>query len=335
MPNAKPIKNFQEISYLSQVRRLRSFAKIALKQYNIKVHALKFIQHAENATFKVTAVNGSLYLFRIHRNAYHSKNAILEELQWLKKLSQAKLLVPKPVESINKSLVEVISEPELDLTRNCCLFHWIDGRFIDKSLTPNHMFKVGQLIARMQSHSTVKTTRKYWDAEGLLGLQATFGNIDSLSGVSKKDQKQITKARIATLSYLKKYQKKFPNRLGLIHADLHFGNLLLNGLNFGAIDFDDCGFGFYVYDLVIPFVSMQNNLGEKNQRKLESYKNALIKGYSSLSRWDHHDEQIFTHLLTARKLLMLGWLNSRSDNPMLKKYFKGAVNRALKHIATK
>ena len=31
----------------------------------------------------------------------------------------------------------------------------------------------------------------------------------------------------------------------------------------------------------------------------------------------------------ASYLLMLGWLNSRSDNPRLRKHLKGAIKRAL------
>jgi Ser/Thr protein kinase RdoA (MazF antagonist) len=114
---------------------------------------------------------------------------------------------------------------------------------------------------------------------------------------------------------------------------LHFGNLLAVGTGIGAIDFDDCGFGFYVYDLVIPYISMQNILGKKRKKKFALYKNALIDGYKSVRSWDQDDEQLFPHLVTARKLLMLGWLNSRSDNPRLKKHLKGAIKRALEHIS--
>jgi Ser/Thr protein kinase RdoA (MazF antagonist) len=36
---------------------------------------------------------------------------------------------------------------------------------------------------------------------------------------------------------------------GLIHADLHQGNYVLNGETICPIDFSRCGFGFYLYDI--------------------------------------------------------------------------------------
>ena len=62
------------------------------------------------------------------------------------------------------------------------------------------------------------------------------------------------------------------------------------------------------------------------------YKKELIDGYKTKRNWDAEDEKIFSSLVTARKLLMLGWLNSRSDNPRLKKYLKTAVKNCLKHL---
>lgn len=43
-----------------------------------------------------------------------------------------------------------------------------------------------------------------------------------------------------------------PPAVGLIHADLHHGNLLLDGEAWTAIDFDDAVIGPYVVDLAIP-----------------------------------------------------------------------------------
>jgi Ser/Thr protein kinase RdoA (MazF antagonist) len=36
---------------------------------------------------------------------------------------------------------------------------------------------------------------------------------------------------------------------GLIHADLHRDNILLHHGEIGVIDFDDCGWGYYLFDL--------------------------------------------------------------------------------------
>jgi len=115
---------------------------------------------------------------------------------------------------------------------------------------------------------------------------------------------------------------------------LHFGNVVSTGKGIGAIDFDDGGFGFHAYDLVIPYISVQHALGKKRKHLLQTYKNALINGYKSKRNWDPEDEKIFEELVKARKLLMLGWLNSRSDNPKLKSYLKKSIKNVLGYLRT-
>jgi Ser/Thr protein kinase RdoA (MazF antagonist) len=43
---------------------------------------------------------------------------------------------------------------------------------------------------------------------------------------------------------------------GLIHADLHQHNMLLDGESWTAIDFDDCSYGSYAFDLAMPLFYM-------------------------------------------------------------------------------
>ena len=47
---------------------------------------------------------------------------------------------------------------------------------------------------------------------------------------------------------------------------------------------------------------------------------------------DEHDEAILPYLRMARRLLMVGWLNSRVDNPRLRKHLVDRRNFALKML---
>ncbi len=73
-------------------------------------------------------------------------------------------------------------------------------------------------------------------------------------------------------------------------------------------------------------------LDERKRSRLPEFKDALLAGYTTKKSWDRDDEEIFPCIVTARKLAMLGWLNSRSDNPRLKMRLKGAVDQALRHL---
>ncbi|MBW7877539.1 MAG: phosphotransferase [Candidatus Cloacimonetes bacterium] len=331
-------QSLKDLSYLSQVRRLRLLALEALKRYPIRARRMEFINHGENTTFCVHSEDGRKYLLRVHREGYHTALAIEEELQWLTHLSQHGFSVPKVIASRQGNVLESVVHPGVLGPRNCCMFEWVHGRFIGKSVSVKHLQAVGRLLAGFQNslYTVPVRHRIYWDASGMLGDDPKFGSIDALDGASPTEQDLITSTRHSLLQKLAAYQTRFPARMGMIHADLHFGNMVNTASGPGAIDFDDCGFGFYIYDLAIPYLSSLKLIPKSRQDQLPEiqaqFKEALFLGYRSIKPMDSHDEELFDVLVMSRKLLMLGWLNSRSDNPDIKRHLKGAITRVLADI---
>ncbi|MES2854804.1 MAG: phosphotransferase, partial [Bdellovibrionota bacterium] len=304
-------------------------------KYPLSVARIQFINHGENTTFKVTDSKGRHFLCRIHRNGYHSKPALMEEIRWLAQLAKEDMNVPKPIRSRTGKLIERVFHPEVGF-RECDVFHWVEGRFIDKSLEPKHLLEMGILLSGLQrvGKKFESKHRKYWNTEGLVGSKPKFGNIDQLQDVKPKQQAILTAARKQAYKNLKAFEKRSSDRTGLIHADLHFGNMLITtDGSIGAIDFDDCGVGFHLYDLAVPLVSLEHRLKAlKRFKEYPRFKAALIEGYTREVPWRKDDDFILTNLIMARRLMMLGWLDSRKDNPRLKKYKQIAIAKALKHI---
>jgi hypothetical protein len=48
--------------------------------------------------------------------------------------------------------------------------------------------------------------------------------------------------------------------------------------------------------------------------------------------WDNEDESILPYMMIASGIALLGWLNSRSDNPSLRKNFKIVTTRVVKQL---
>ena len=117
---------FEQASYLSQVRRLRALSQEALRLYPLRVEDCRLLGHAENTTFRVTANRGRKFLLRIHRNGYHTRAAILEELRWLQDLSSS-ILVPKPVQSRQHQLLETVESAAAAQTRHCTVVQTLPG----------------------------------------------------------------------------------------------------------------------------------------------------------------------------------------------------------------
>jgi Ser/Thr protein kinase RdoA (MazF antagonist) len=325
---------FRDASYLARVRRIRKVAAVAASRYPLKVSAIELVQHGENTTFRVDAKGGQRYLLRVHRPGYHTEAAIKEELAWLAQLSQAGFSVPQPIAAKSGEWVETVTSYDVPAPLNCSLLHWLDGRFIRKAVSPKHLYRVGRMLADLQTHASrsVVVHRRYWGSEGLVGARARFGSIDSLAGVPSELQAAISRARKRVVQELREFERRFPRRQGLIHADLHFGNILSAGGEILPIDFDDCGYGFHAYDLAVPLLSAEGMAGNERRARLRELEDALISGYSSKKTWDRHDERVFPYFIAARRLAMLGWLSSRRDNPRLKSLLKRAVTKAVRSL---
>lgn len=78
------MKPFAQTSYRMQVKRMRRLAQVAVTLFPLgPLRELKFINHGENTTFRATCGRGRRFLIRIHRDGYHSLEALNEELGWL------------------------------------------------------------------------------------------------------------------------------------------------------------------------------------------------------------------------------------------------------------
>lgn len=321
---------FPTSSYLSQVRHLRKMAEAALRNYRITVKHLHFINHGENTTFRVDAKDGRRYLLRLHRPDYHTQAGVLEELRWLKNLNRGSgITVPRPVAAINGKLTVSVTSAAVSQARMCDVFHWIEGTFYSAGVTEKKMFELGQLTARLQNHAPKHVVHRiYWNAEGLAGKRAKWGGVDDLYFATPKQRILISKTRRDLYKRLSRFEKRFPDRMGMIHADLHFRNILWQNGKLAAIDFDDCGFGFHAYDLAVPLIS----IADRNPPNMKALRQALIAGYADKKTWDAEDEKILEDLLIARRLAILMWFNMRLDNPKLKQRARGFLKRSLKEI---
>ena len=67
---------------------------------------------------------------------------------------------------------------------------------------------------------------------------------------------------------------------GLTHADLHIGNLLIDRGNVGVIDFDDCGWGYYLLDLATVLSSLHRVVPDPHS--YAALRAAYLSGYAEV-----------------------------------------------------
>lgn len=309
---------FKSATYLSQVRRLRIFATEALKSYPFRKYELKFINHGENSTFKVITSKKS-YLLRIHRENYHTKLAIKEELKWLSHLNKVPgINVPKPVLGKNGEILQFLKSIEVG-DRYYNLFEWKDGYIRRKGYDWNFS-ELGSLIGKLHDNPIASKHRKYWSSEGLIGKRPTMGRVDIIKKEYGSRIDDVVKITKKIKHRLDSYERKFPKKQSMIHADLHFRNIIWTKEGICPIDFDDCGIGPQIYDLAVPLNDISYKYKKLDSDIVKRHLSEFFKGYDSVRTLTKADFKILLDLLKVRDIAMLGWVYDRRDNPSIKKY---------------
>jgi Ser/Thr protein kinase RdoA (MazF antagonist) len=113
---------------------------------------------------------------------------------------------------------------------------------------------------------------------------------------------------------------------GLVHADLRLANLLVDGDHLRVIDFDDCGFSWFLYDFAtsISFIEHEPVVPDLERAWCRGYRRARILTAG-------HEAQIPTFVV-LRRVLLTAWLASHAEVPLARElgasYTAGTVRLA-------
>jgi Ser/Thr protein kinase RdoA (MazF antagonist) len=100
---------------------------------------------------------------------------------------------------------------------------------------------------------------------------------------------------------------KGPQRFGLAHNDLRLANLLVEGDHIHVIDFDDCGFAWYMYDFAAAVSFIEDD------PRVPELMAAWLDGYNSHTPVLPEDEEILPTMMMFRRLLLVGWVGSHHE----------------------
>jgi Ser/Thr protein kinase RdoA (MazF antagonist) len=273
-----------------RLARMRRVALWALDAYPLADPELQFVADEDNTTFRVdaTAPDGrDRFLLRVHRPARHGRNvdsaaAIGPEMDWLTALrAGTDLLVPAPFRTVDGKLTTVAASPDVPGPRVCSVLRWMDGRIHSAAPRPVHLRRLGSVMARLHNHAGQWRVppgflRIRWDWETFFGNTMVYGGInaadvwDLLPHDLRRRFERVASGMKRVMTDLGEDTDNF----GLIHADLHLGNALFWRDDVRVIDFDDCGFGYWLYDIAVSLWEL------RHRSDYEDFRSALIDGYT-------------------------------------------------------
>lgn len=268
---------------------------------------LRMILNRENAVFAVRLASGPAAL-RIHRRGYQTDSAIRSELWWMEALADRGLPVPRPVRCGNELYIKLADG------RLASAVSWVEGDPVGTAWHPlpgtaaeqaGVYRAVGRLLARVHTETDQLQlpkgfSRPRWDIEGLLGEQPFWGRFWEHPSLSQEEAAAMQDARRLVRDRLTAYAASGGDQ-GLIHADLMRENLIVNAGEVSLIDFDDCGFGFRLYDLG---TALAQNAEEPHLEKIAT---ALADGYAELRELSDAERGLIPIFTLMRTLASTGW----------------------------
>lgn len=293
---------------------LQGLAEAALQHYHVPPDAtVQLINLSENATYKIEAADGQRWALRVHREDYHSRQAIASELAWLMDLRNSDIVTtPRPVKGVDGELIQSVSR------RNVVLFEWETGAEPAINQDLSKPFEVlGEVTARMhvharQWHRPQGFQRFTWDFETSLGDDNPhWGKWRDGRGVDAAHAKLFGRTVDLVKKRLARYGKS-EERFGLIHCDLRLANLMMDGPKVKVIDFDDSGFGWYMYDAATPVSFYEHE--PQVPHLIEAWKT----GYRRVLDLPHADEDEIPTFIMLRRLLLVAWIGSHAETDLAK-----------------
>lgn len=305
-----------DIAHQQLLANLLQLAQRATRRYDLPAGVtVKLINLSENATYRVDdPATGRKWALRVHRDGYHSRRGIASELLWQQSLrAEDAALTPSPVPGLDGELIQTVANEALPRPRNVVLFNWEAGA--EPAQTDVAGFELlGETAARMHRH--VKAwkrpawfERHTWDFDTSLGDRPHWGRWRDGMGLTPETLDIFGRTVEVIRQRLEKFGKG-PERFGLVHGDMRLANLLMDGGTVKVIDFDDCGFSWFLYDCATTVSFFEH------QPEVPDLIKAWVRGYRRVAELSSEDEAEIDTFVMLRRLLLVAWIGSHSETEL-------------------
>lgn len=310
--------DFDALPHEEQLKRLLALAETALGHYDLPPGcSVELINLSENATYRVDAPDGRHWALRVHREGYHSKNAIASELAWLTALREdGAVITPVAVPGKDGEIIQLVPHELLPRPRHVVMSEWETGEEPSEAVhNLQEWFAIlGETAARMHEHVRGWQKPDYferltWDFETSLGTTPHWGSWRDGMGMTPETEALFAETVALIGRRLERFGKG-PDRFGLIHCDMRLANLLIDGDVTKVIDFDDCGFSWLLYDCATTVSFFED------KPEVPDLLAAWVRGYRRVRDLPPSDVLEIQTFVMLRRLLLVAWIGSHSETEL-------------------
>lgn len=343
-------------------RMLKGVYTIKLLQVSENITYLA--EHTENTDESPNSDSGSRsrrVIVRLCRPAYHSEEELLSEIRWMLELqkqyrehdedrqvwggdkhSAVRFSLRQPLAGDDGQYLYTAQDSKGQVYYGV-VFDYLPGTPLEEQALSEQAIwfeRLGEVTALLHTQTkgwkeASELPRFHWNYETMIGRQAVWGDWREVfvpaqpikSGPGIPDVLN----RADRLIY-QKLQEYGVNRekYGLIHGDLRGANLLIEEDRLKIIDFDDCGFGWYMQDLAasLSFIETEEAVPELIK--------AWIAGYRKQGTLTREDLDMIPTFIMMRRLQLLAWVHSRTNAASAityrERFAEGTVELAEKYL---
>jgi Ser/Thr protein kinase RdoA (MazF antagonist) len=278
-------------------------ATAALPLWNLPQGAiLRLINVSENETYLVEAPDFKAVL-RVHRQGYNTGRTIESELEWSAALP---LETPTAIAGRDGKLVQTVDGHFM------VLFEFIEGVHPNEDQDLSTSFReLGRIAAQTHTHSqnwqrSDTFERMSWDLPAVFGESAHWGGWRDAPNVTNDIRRILERVERVVTHRLNAFGQS-PENYGLIHADMRLANLLVEGDKTRLIDFDDCGFGWFLYDFAAAISFIEDH------PQIPTLRAAWIKGYREFRPLSEDEIFEIDSFIMLRRMALLAWIGSHME----------------------
>jgi len=308
-------------------RRLMALAEAGLDAYPFTAR-VTLLNHTINTTFRVdarprtdsatadAAAREQRFVLRLYRPGTYSAATIRSEVAWLRALRRGEGLgVPEPVPTADGAPL-VVLDAESATPRFGVLFRWLEGRFASGELTGSQVAQIGAFLGGLHRFSARFTApaefeRPRFDLAGLLGTGAVIPPGEAEDLVSRADRQVLDEAAAWLRRELQSLGEA-PEVFGLIHGDLTPKNCLFHGDELRVLDFADCGWGYYPYDIATSLLRFTD------RDDYPTLRDGFLESYRRVRPLPPAHEAAIETFQICRHIFLLRWLCRFPDLPEIR-----------------
>ena len=274
--------------------------------FGIEALRVRRLPSISRAVFALEDASGR-YVLRVH-HAGESCIHLESLLIWLQALSGAgRLCVPRPLTTVQGPLLGEVNVAGLPDVQRCSLLSWLPGvSLTPEALAPGQARAMGELLARLHDFAAQWRpppgfARPRLDAAGLFGEHSPYAS-DAGDALFSSELRGLMAAVAQRTQRLMQRLDAQPHARGLIHADFIAKNCLFTDAGACALDFDDCAWGYFLYDLAPAMLQFSALPGHT------ALAEALWAGYTARRPLPQAQRNDLETLVAARLVASCRWL---------------------------